>query len=361
MLSRIKGKLNAWRKRDAPHRTAFVIACPRSGTTWLKEMLNAHPEILCTENRLFGRHFDVVESDRGEPPRLRITMDHYVDGFLQHFEWGKLGLSREDARDAVTTKMLRVLEEIIHENSGLRIVVDKITPYPETAGTVIEALVRYYPEANVLRLIRDGRDVLTSGVFHWMRKSLRGKAAEEHSEKRRRILLQNDSSASLSRFFLDEEIEEWVGLWTQPLMATGQSPGQLKMMDLRYESLKGDTAGSLGEVFDCLKARNDAGCRRACVEAGAFERMSGGRHAGDAVPDAHVRKGVVGDWRNYFTRRDGALFWQLAGDWMRELGYASDGDWVNSLPEEWTPAPARGRRGKDGGRSAHGRACGLHP
>lgn len=337
MLSRIKGKLNAWRKRDTPIRTAFVVACPRSGTTWLKEMLNAHSEILCTENRLFGRHFDVVESDGGEPPRLRVTMDHYVEGFLRHFEWRKLGMSRDDARDAIATKLLRALEEVVHENSGLRIVVDKITPYPGTAETVVEALVRFYPEASVVRLIRDGRDVVTSGVFHWMSKSLRGKDAAEHVEKRRRLFLDNDHSTSLSRFFLDEEIEEWAGLWTQPLAATKQSHAQLRMMDLRYESLKRDTRGSLGELFTFLSAKNDEGRQQACLEAGAFERMSGGRKVGDAVPDAHVRKGVVGDWRNYFTRQDGALFWQLAGEWMRELGYASDDAWVKSLPEEWSP------------------------
>lgn len=36
------------------------------------------------------------------------------------------------------------------------------------------------------------------------------------------------------------------------------------------------------------------------------------------------RKGVVGDYVNYFTQDDTQLFWELCGDVMRQLGYAAD-------------------------------------
>jgi lipopolysaccharide transport system ATP-binding protein len=42
---------------------------------------------------------------------------------------------------------------------------------------------------------------------------------------------------------------------------------------------------------------------RAAVRDTRFERLSGGRQPGQEDPAAHFRKGIAGDWRNYFTPR----------------------------------------------------------
>ena len=65
--------------------------------------------------------------------------------------------------------------------------------------------------------------------------------------------------------------------------------------------------------------------------------MSGGRQKGEAEPTAHVRKGIVGDWRNYFTKRDGELFHEIAGKTLIEMGYEQDSTWIDSLPEKLAP------------------------
>ncbi|MEZ6164763.1 MAG: sulfotransferase [Phycisphaerales bacterium] len=36
----------------------FVIASPKSGTTWVQKLLGTHPEIHCAESRLYGLYFD---------------------------------------------------------------------------------------------------------------------------------------------------------------------------------------------------------------------------------------------------------------------------------------------------------------
>jgi hypothetical protein len=61
--------------------------------------------------------------------------------------------------------------------------------------------------------------------------------------------------------------------------------------------------------------------------------MTGGRSQGENAAGEHVRKGVSGDWRNWFTRRDGELFEAIAGEDLRRWGYASSPDWWRSLPE----------------------------
>lgn len=46
----------------------------------------------------------------------------------------------------------------------------------------------------------------------------------------------------------------------------------------------------------------------------------------------HMRKGVMGDWVNYFTRGDGQLMQDHFGDLMLKQQYISDSDWWKALP-----------------------------
>ena len=45
-----------------------------------------------------------------------------------------------------------------------------------------------------------------------------------------------------------------------------------------------------------------------------------------------VRKGIVGDWKNYFSREAGEVFDRHCGDVMVRLGYEADRDWWTALP-----------------------------
>ena len=45
-----------------------------------------------------------------------------------------------------------------------------------------------------------------------------------------------------------------------------------------------------------------------------------------------MRKGVVGDWTNYYTRKHGELIDSFLGDTMLDLGYIQSRDWWKKLP-----------------------------
>jgi hypothetical protein len=47
-----------------------------------------------------------------------------------------------------------------------------------------------------------------------------------------------------------------------------------------------------------------------------------------------MRKGVAGDWKNYFTRDLGRLLHERLGELMREQGYIKSDDWWEKLPTE---------------------------
>jgi lipopolysaccharide transport system ATP-binding protein len=65
---------------------------------------------------------------------------------------------------------------------------------------------------------------------------------------------------------------------------------------------------------------------RAVVATHRFEARSG-RKRGQEDPASHERKGIAGDWRNYFTDRAAKLFKERFGELLVETGYEKDDRW----------------------------------
>lgn len=306
----------------------FVIAGPRSGTSWLSKALNAHPKLFCTERRLFGEYADLVDTTGSELPRLRITLDKFLSATLLHQELPK------SYHDILTKKFIESLQQAEIEYSGKRILVDKITPYVGTSALVADRITEFFPRAKTIYLLRDGRDVATSGVFHWFNKKPSGIAETAHQKIRREMLINGNRSGALERFFQDDEVDEWARTWAEPLrtiptMRVRRHPVLL----LRYEDMIGDQGRVLSNVFEFCRIRTSAAILDKCIETSSFEAMTGGRRAGQEAPGAHVRKGVTGDWKNYFTQQDGEIFHALAGDMLKKHGYETDDNWYSLLPE----------------------------
>ena len=59
----------------------------------------------------------------------------------------------------------------------------------------------------------------------------------------------------------------------------------------------------------------------------SFERKSGGRARGTENIKNHYRKGVAGDWHNYFTPRLKDAFKQRYPNLLGKLGYEQDNQW----------------------------------
>jgi Sulfotransferase domain len=300
----------------------FVISAPRSGTTWLIRALNAHPEIFATENRLFGEFLEVWPNPDGSTSP-RITFDEYVKAFSGHFESRSLGLRRERFQRVFTQSYLQFLTRFCRARSGKSIVVDKITPYLGTSQIVLQKVCEYFPHAKLIHLIRDGRDVVTSGVFDSLLKD--GPNTDRYA-----CYIEHRDGFVLRRLFDDESLTNWAKHWREPIDALKHCARP--MLAIRYESMKADHATELNRIFGFVQATSESALVQHCVEASSFSRMSG-RQAGEVNPTAKARRGVVGDWKNYFTRRDGELFDQIAGDLLCELGYATDKKWVEQLPE----------------------------
>ena len=56
-------------------------------------------------------------------------------------------------------------------------------------------------------------------------------------------------------------------------------------------------------------------------------RATTGREPGQEDRSSFNRKGIQGDWHNYFTDDDKKIFKELTGDMLIRLGYEKDNDW----------------------------------
>jgi sulfotransferase family protein len=63
------------------------------------------------------------------------------------------------------------------------------------------------------------------------------------------------------------------------------------------------------------------------IIANRFERMSGGRLSGNEDISSHQRKGISGDWRNYFTDKVTEYFKSSYGKLLIDSGYENDFNW----------------------------------
>ncbi len=303
----------------------FVISAPRSGSTWLTNALNEHSDIFATEHRLFGDFCEIWKDNNGSSSP-RITFDKYAKSFSVHYFFEKMGMDRKQFMDVFERSFVNFLVSFAQNRTNKRIVVDKITPYPGTSAMVVKRIRKLFPESKIVQLVRDGRDVLTSGTYDWLLKDAHGSTRYAYFVEKRPIVLK--------RFFDDAVIEKWANNWKETIDAFQQVPADAR---ISYEAMKTDLSGQLNIVFRAVRTQDataDSAAAIAATEATRFKDVAGRTEGDSSNPTAKARKGISGDWKSHFTRRDGELFHKIAGETLIELKYENDDSWISRLPEE---------------------------
>jgi len=273
---------------------------------------------------LFGKYCEIWQNNDGSTAP-RITFDKYADAFGMHYFYQFMNRDYSTFVEDFKKSFVNFLCHFASGRTGKNVVVDKITPYPGTAQYVIDEIHRMFPESKIIHLVRDGRDVLTSGTFDWLLKDAEGTDRHE-------FYFNPIPGMRLERFFDAKVIKKWAANWCETI-----DPFDELVPDARitYEEMKTDMPAALNKVFEAIGVATSDEIAQQCTEASTFERMSG-RPPGQQDPTAKARKGITGDWKNYFTLADGELFDALAGDQMKKMGYELNSDWVKQLPLKLT-------------------------
>lgn len=91
--------------------------------------------------------------------------------------------------------------------------------------------------------------------------------------------------------------------------------------ETRYEDLLLEPDDIFKRMISHLGADANREIVEKCVEKNSFQSRAKNRKPGEEDQGSFLRKGISGDWKNYFTGRDKQIFDEEAGETLERLGY----------------------------------------
>ncbi len=165
-------------------------------------------------------------------------------------------------------------------------------------------------------VIRDLRDTLISAYFSF---KVSHPIVIPHHAHVRRELNELDFEDGL-RFMMDEILPHWALIQISWLEAGEKL--------IRYEDLLEHDLEILEPILlDYCQLPVSRGRFEEVVLSNRFDQVAGGRQRGQEDVSAHARKGISGDWRNYFSERIKKAFKARYGGLLVESGYEHDLNW----------------------------------
>jgi hypothetical protein len=275
----------------------FIVGCPRSGTTLLQRMVDAHPQVaVIFETKWIPRLFD----KRKGLTREGLVTPELIPLLLVQRDFDRLHIDREQLeglleaeRPTAYANFVSRIFDLYGQRRGKLLVGDKTPSYVRELDT----LHTLWPRARFVHLIRDGRDVYLS-TAGWPK----GK------QKRPAIFdAWKDDAVSTAAFWWEMNVR--LG------REAGNSLGPELYYEMRYESLVRNPAEECAGLCAFLGLPYDD----------AMLRFYEGRTKTDPALDAKrawrsITPGLR-DWRSQMTAEDVERFEAAAGELLDELGY----------------------------------------
>jgi hypothetical protein len=280
--------------------TFFVCGCPKSGTTWVQLLLDRHPEISCAgESHLVVllKKFGALIEDHNFHQRRRNTeIFGDIVGYAPFPE-----IDQADESWLYEGLVERMLEKAVNKK-GVRAIGDKTPNVAEHLSWFPDAV----PHARFIHVIRDARDVAVSG-WHHLHRTAPAADLRQLAAFREYALL----SAQL---------------WQVVVLRARAEAARLgdRYLEVRYEDLHADPDAALDRLLGFLGVASEPALRRACIDQASFSALSGGRAAGQEDRSAFLRKGLPGDWHNWFDPALNAAVLAQVGPLLAALGYAPE-------------------------------------
>lgn len=298
---KIPSRLQRSRKADGPP-APFIVGVTRSGTTLLRLMLDAHPDLAIPPETHFVPQLIRATRKRG------ISADEAHGIVTGHRQWGDFNLNSAELLrrysalaqiDPETT--LRAFFELYAEGQGKQRWGDKTPNYIKRMNQI----ERWIPEARFIHMIRDGRD------------------------------------AALSRFkrVLKEPppIETVAGRWVKKIESARADAESLDhYIEVQYEELVRDTEPQLRRIAEFLELpwsesmltyyltaedRMSEMHRDLPGEEGKLLRPADHRKEAHLLTSKPPDPSRLARWKEDMPSEDNAAFERVAGPLLAELNY----------------------------------------
>lgn len=283
---------------DRNNPVLFACGVPRSGTTLLQRMLNSHPELaIANDTHFIPRALEKTDRklvDRvlgGE--RVRLT-DELVANVIEYHRFYRLGLSRQ--RWNVVVGCCEYYDQLVSSiysefaNTNGKFLAGEKTPDYCRRLDLLNAM---FPDAKLVHIVRDGRNVALS-LMQWAKPD-KGPGKLE---------LWNSQPIGVC------------ALWWRWLALNGLESG-LRLgksyFQLRYETLVSHPEDELLELSHFLEIEYS---HEMLQYNRGKERAEGSAKSAWRSPVSGLR-----NWRQDMPESDVRLFEALAGDALQAFGY----------------------------------------
>jgi hypothetical protein len=267
-------------ERNAPF---FIVGSARSGTTMLRLMLNAHPEVAVPPESRF-----IVELYTGAE---EVETSEFIDQLGRHRRFMTWDLPKEAVREELEDRpRVRFTDAVRAAFRAYAQVNGKVRWGDKTPRYVqhIPLLARLFPDARFIHLVRDGRNVALS-------------------------------YADVP--FGPKTITRVARLWSDRVSsgsASGRPLGPTRYIEIHYEDLVEDAEGQAKSLCEYLDLEFDPGMLE------YTERSRGAVLPRAARYNPHVAEKPIPSirsWENGMPSSQVELFEALAGPVLSSLGY----------------------------------------
>ncbi|MDP1715448.1 MAG: sulfotransferase [Anaerolineales bacterium] len=306
-------------KQFFPREKFFIMGHARSGTTLLMRLARLHPEVHCNYQAHFFTRQPLLKSLVNTP---------------EAEEWLTRKSNRWNQGRDLSPLVLRSAADFIMERDAARegkmIVGDK-SPSSTIHGQAVRDMYMVYPDAKLIYIIRDGRDVLISERFRNFVEESKFLSTED-----KRIIadLQVDSAPFTDgrrSIFTETFIRRVAKDWVEDLQETEDEGKRLfgeNYIGMRYEDLLNNSFEEMSRLWKFLGVKNInvSLVDEIKTEMGSNpdEEWQAKRNEGIA---SFLPKGQAGNWSKLFTARDRMIFKEAAGEMLKKWKYEKDSDW----------------------------------
>ncbi|MDD2922860.1 MAG: sulfotransferase [Anaerolineales bacterium] len=302
-------------KQFFPRGKFFIFGHARSGTTLLLRLARLHPEV----HGNYQAHFFTRK------PLLKSLVDS-----PEAEEWLTRKSNRWNQGRDLSPLVLRAAADMMMERDAARagkmIVGDK-SPSSVIHGQAVRDMRAVYPDAKMVVIIRDGRDVLISERFRNFVEESKFLTAED-----KRIIEDlrkdpNQFANGTRSIFTETFIRRVAGDWVNDLRETEDEGRNLygeNFFAMRYEDLLNRPFEEMSRLWKFLGVREISASLEMEIKSemgsNPDEEWQSKRNEGIA---SFLPKGQAGNWRQLFTEKDKSVFKEVAGEMLKNWKY----DW----------------------------------
>ena len=308
-------------KQFFPREKFFIFGHARSGTTLLMRLIRLHPEVHCNYQAHFFTRQPLLKSLVNTP---------------EAEEWLRRKSNRWNQGGDLSPLVLRAAADFIMERDAAKegmasssIVGDK-SPSSTIHGQAVRDMHAIYPDAKLIYIVRDGRDVLISERFRNLVEESRFLKAEDKHIIEELRKDQTPFTNGTRSIFTKNVIRRVAGGWVRNLRETDEEGHRLfgdNYCSLRYEDMLARPFDEMQRLWKFLGVEVDPSLEQVILEemsSNPDEEWQAKRNEDIA---SFLPKGQAGNWQRLFTGRDKTIFKEVAGEMLIEWKYEKDANW----------------------------------